>query len=80
MHKLRLVFALAAFGLAATSSEAAPPPAGPLSVTQIGDQLYKGKHMVHYPYPYCRRWHWRCAERWGWHTRRFHKCLWRHGC
>ncbi|KAB2939723.1 MAG: hypothetical protein K8F92_05500 [Hyphomicrobium sp.] len=29
---------------------------------------------------YCGRWSWRCAKRWGWGTRKYYRCLWRHGC
>lgn len=29
---------------------------------------------------YCRMWRHRCAERWGWGTWPFRRCLWRHGC
>lgn len=29
---------------------------------------------------YCGRWSWRCSKRWGWGTRRYYRCLWRHGC
>ena len=28
----------------------------------------------------CRGWRRECAERWGWRTERFHRCLARHGC
>jgi hypothetical protein len=29
---------------------------------------------------YCRTWRYHCAARWGWHTRGYYRCLWRHGC
>lgn len=29
---------------------------------------------------HCRYWHRECAWRWGWRTRGFYRCLWRHGC
>jgi hypothetical protein len=29
---------------------------------------------------YCRNWRGECAERWGWHTPRYRRCLRRHGC
>jgi hypothetical protein len=29
---------------------------------------------------YCSSWRYECAARWGWHTRGYHHCLWRHGC
>ncbi|KAB2919622.1 MAG: hypothetical protein F9K29_04710 [Hyphomicrobiaceae bacterium] len=29
---------------------------------------------------HCRHWRNVCADRWGWHTRGYHRCLWRHGC
>jgi hypothetical protein len=28
----------------------------------------------------CRAWRRECADRWGWRTERFHRCLARHGC
>jgi hypothetical protein len=28
----------------------------------------------------CYRWRHKCAWRWGVGTRRFYRCLWRHGC
>jgi hypothetical protein len=28
----------------------------------------------------CRKWRRVCAWRWGWGTRRYYRCLWRHGC
>jgi hypothetical protein len=31
-------------------------------------------------YPHCRRWRWECANRWGWNTHRFYRCLRYHGC
>jgi hypothetical protein len=31
-------------------------------------------------YGYCRAWRWECADRHGWRSRRFYRCLWRHGC
>jgi hypothetical protein len=29
---------------------------------------------------HCSIWRHRCAHRWGWHTRAYYRCLWRHGC
>ena len=28
----------------------------------------------------CRGWRRECADRWGWRTERWHRCLARHGC
>jgi hypothetical protein len=28
----------------------------------------------------CRYWRHECADRWGWGTGRYYRCLWRHGC
>jgi len=85
MQKLRMTFALAAVSFAVIAgagapTAAAPLPTEPLSSIKLADQMDNGMQNVHYGYRYCRRWRWRCAERWGWHTRRFHRCLWRHGC
>jgi hypothetical protein len=51
---------------------------------------WRGEFCYHNPYHwrcrryghhnYCRNWRWRCADRWGWHTRRYYRCLRRHGC
>jgi len=29
---------------------------------------------------HCRKWRHRCAWRWGWRTRHYYRCRWRHGC
>jgi hypothetical protein len=29
---------------------------------------------------YCVGWRHECAARWGWRTRGYYRCLWRHGC
>ena len=29
---------------------------------------------------YCSVWRLRCANRWGWRTRAYFRCVWRHGC
>jgi hypothetical protein len=29
---------------------------------------------------YCRSWRYQCAARYGWHTRAYYRCVWRHGC
>jgi hypothetical protein len=29
---------------------------------------------------HCRYWRHECANRWGWGTRRYYRCLWRHDC
>ena len=28
----------------------------------------------------CVFWRFECADRWGWGSRKFYRCLWRHGC
>ena len=28
----------------------------------------------------CRKWRHKCAWRWGFGTKRYYRCLWRHGC
>jgi hypothetical protein len=37
---------------------------------------YRGGYVV----SYCATWRHECAARWGWGTRGFYRCLWRHGC
>lgn len=29
---------------------------------------------------HCRKWKRKCARRWGFGTKRFYRCLWRHDC
>jgi hypothetical protein len=36
--------------------------------------------LAQFPFPYCRFVRRECAERWGWGTRRFYRCLERRGC
>jgi hypothetical protein len=31
-------------------------------------------------YGYCSAWRSECAANYGWRTRSFYRCLWRHGC
>jgi len=31
-------------------------------------------------YGYCSAWRSACADRYRWRSRRFYRCLWRHGC
>ena len=33
-----------------------------------------------YGYSYCGGWRSECGARWGYGTRGFYRCLWRHGC
>jgi hypothetical protein len=43
---------------------------------------WRHRHLHFYSYAYGGCFYWRneCAERWGYHTRQYYRCLWRHGC
>jgi hypothetical protein len=47
----------------------------PRVVLLYGPQVYGYRY-----YGRCRYWRHECARRWGWGTRRYYRCLWRHGC
>lgn len=85
MARTRMALTVAAIGVAAllggghTPAEAAPMSPSPLAM--LAQQVtIDGAETVHYPYRYCRRWRVRCANRYGWHTPRFRRCLRRHAC
>ena len=56
-------------------------------------QVHHNHHRHHRHFPYislyldgnhvgysCRSWRHRCADRFGWGTGAYERCLWRHGC
>jgi hypothetical protein len=77
-----------------TASAAALPQSRPAIdvdnsvVQQVGHRRHRRFHRLHrhrFIYlgagpSYCSVWRHRCASRWGWRTRGFYRCLWRHGC
>lgn len=70
-----LVAAMVTIPQMATAAPAGPQTLAPELVDSSLVQRANWRHRQH-----CRYWHRECARRWGWHTRAFHRCLWRHGC
>jgi hypothetical protein len=57
------------------TSAASLTPQSTLRVTEADGSLVQKTQ-----WNYCRRWRHECAERWGWRTRGFFRCMARHGC
>jgi hypothetical protein len=57
------------------TSAASLTPQSTLRVTEADGSLVQKTQ-----WNYCRRWRHECAERWGWRTRGFERCMARHGC
>lgn len=49
-------------------------------VEQVHWTGYWHRHRWGGGWGYCRRWRHECADRWGWGTWQFRRCLRRHGC
>ena len=75
-------------GMAAATTPAAAAPVVPeISPSQSQVELAGywrdrgwGHHRWRGGWGYCRGWRHECANRWGWGTWRFRRCLARHGC
>jgi len=67
---------LAAATLAPIGASAAMAPQSPIpgTITTDGSLVEKAQ------WSYCGRWRRECAERWGWRTPGFFRCMGRHGC
>jgi hypothetical protein len=89
--KLSLAAGLVAFGMLATppaASAAAFPqsrPAVDIDNSVVQQVRHRRHHRHRFIYlgagpSYCSVWRHRCASRFGWHTRAYYRCLWRHGC
>lgn len=65
---------LALAALATPQTASAAPGAAPLARTGSISLVEKVQWRR------CRYWRRECAFRWGWRTRGFRRCLWRHGC
>jgi hypothetical protein len=76
-HKLAvaagLITAAALCAPAAVSAGAQLPAAGPAADPMV-------QHAQFWDIGRCRAWRRECADRWGWRTSRYHRCLARHGC
>lgn len=58
-----------------TASAASLSPQATLPQSKIESSLVEQAQ-----WRYCRRWRNECADRWGWRTRGFYRCLARRGC
>jgi hypothetical protein len=57
------------------TSAASLSPQSTLRMSEVQDTLVQKTS-----WRYCRRWRHECADRWGWRTRGYFRCLRRHGC
>ena len=78
------LFALSA-AAALTPASAAPvmpnmSHASAADMTKVHWTGYWHKHRWGGGFGYCRAWRHECADRWGWGTWQFRRCLRRHGC
>ena len=73
------VVALAALAIPASASTLSPQSSTAQSIADanLTQQVH---YRWHGGYRRCGFWRHECAGRWGWGSRRFHRCLWRHGC
>ena len=51
------------------------PISSTLRMSEVQDTLVQKTQ-----WRYCRRWRHECADRWGWRTPGYFRCLARHGC
>jgi hypothetical protein len=72
--------ALAA-GLLALGALAAPQTSSAASLTPVPGVAANDSSLVQtVQWRSCRYWRHECAERWGWRTWRYHRCVERHDC
>lgn len=76
--KLTLSAGLLALALAAgaQSAAAAPMSQPALNTAELTSSMVQKTQY----WGGCRRWRHECAARWGWRSRGYFRCLWRHGC
>jgi hypothetical protein len=74
------MFTKLTLGAAAVAAVAyfAPLSAAPFNVQQSG--ATEAGLVQQVQWRRCRAWRHECADRWGWGTNRYYRCLWRHGC
>jgi hypothetical protein len=91
-----LLAAATALGSVSASAAPALPQSKPaLGIGDLVQQVRHRRHHRHHhlrlfrsgvviglvgAYGYCTAWRSECADRYGWRSRRFERCLWRHGC
>ena len=68
--------AIAAVALLGQSAASAGPVA-PRSDAEGYSMIHKAQW---WDFDRCRAWRRECAERWGWGSERWHRCVWRRGC
>jgi hypothetical protein len=78
LRTLVVLSGLAAAGASAPSVAIAG--AASLPATQVTNQAPAVQQVQFWDIGRCRAWRRECAERWGWRTGRWHRCLARHGC
>ena len=66
----------------AVAAALAPSPVSAGSQSPFGGPQSPAavQQMQWWDFDRCRGWRRECAERWGWRTERWHRCLARHGC
>jgi hypothetical protein len=75
--KLTLAAGVVAMAAAFAPLGASAAPAMPQSkILDVGT----GSLVEKVQYGRCRHWRHECAQRWGWRTPRYFRCLERHGC
>lgn len=76
--KLTLSAGLLALSMMAgtQTAAAASAPQTMLGTLQAGEPMVQKTQY----WSYCRRWRHECADRWGWRTPRYFRCMGRHGC
>jgi hypothetical protein len=80
MHtKLSIAAGILMMAAALAPSGATATPAMP-QTRIVGVAADAGSLVQKAQFGRCRFWHRECADRWGWRTRGFYRCLWRHGC
>jgi hypothetical protein len=77
------------------ATAAALPQSRPAIDTDVSSMVQQVHHRRHHRFvrfhrhrfvylsagpSHCSIWRHRCANRWGWRTRAYYRCLWRHGC
>ncbi len=76
--RLALTFGLATGAAGTMSHIASAAPLAP-QINRIGPAA--GEFTpIPVQFGRCRAWRLECAERWGWRTPRFFRCMARHGC
>jgi hypothetical protein len=81
----KLSLAAGVVAMAAMLAPIGAPAAPAMPQTRIVDMdggalVQKAQWGYGYGYRHCRYWRHECANRWGWRTPRFFRCLARHGC